>query len=61
VDPPVPLARTHRHTVLTRVAYVSGLHLLVLMPIVPCKFVVYEVWYCWSVGISRIVVLLLGD
>jgi len=57
-------ARTHtRHTVLTRVAHVSGSHLLVLVPIVPCKFVVCEVWYYWSVGISHILlyVLLLED
>jgi hypothetical protein len=57
VNTPVPHARTHRHTVLARVAYVSGPYLLVLVPIVPCKSVVCKVWYYWSMGISHIVVL----
>jgi hypothetical protein len=62
VDLPLPHARTQahthtRHTVLTRVVHVSGPHLLVHVPIVPCEFVVCEVWYYWSVGIRHIVVL----
>jgi len=42
VDPPLPHARTHarRHTVLTRVSHVSRPHVLVLVRVVPCKFVV---------------------
>ena len=61
MDPPVPHARTHartdRHIVLTRVGYVSGLHLLVLVLIVTCIFVVGKVWCYWSVGRSHVVVL----